>query len=154
MITNKWERKKEIRDYEDLTEVERSINEIFKELFQSMMYTNKVIETSTIKLSFRQEVTKKLFNPKKATIRLECMMRSATSKSYDPKAIYKNGRNTTVRWEDGTVTTVKLADGEEDCDYTAYTAALAIKALGTNSRVKKILKEKTINQNIKRKKPD
>ena len=65
---------------------------------------------------------------------------------YTPKRILKsNNRNkncTIVFWEDGTKTIVKQAKGEPDNDYSAFTAALAIKIFGTNSNLRRTIKRK------------
>ena len=60
----------------------------------------------------------------------------------DPIKIIVNGPATIVFWEDGTKTVVKCAKGETWDIYNAFTAALAIKVFGNNSKIKKILKIK------------
>lgn len=52
-----------------------------------------------------------------------------------PEKIFRCGNATTVIWKDGTKTTVKLMPGAEDSDYGAFTAALAKKIYGGNSKV-------------------
>ena len=52
-----------------------------------------------------------------------------------PEKIFRCGNATTVIWKDGTKTTVKLMPGAEDSDYGAFTAALAKKMYGNNSKV-------------------
>lgn len=64
-----------------------------------------------------------------------------------PNKIIKNGRATIVLWPDGTKTVVKLAEGDEPSDYAAFTAALAKKVYGSNSRIKAILRDKLEDQN-------
>lgn len=64
-----------------------------------------------------------------------------------PDKIIKNGRATIVLWPDGTKTVVKLAEGDEPSDYAAFTAALAKKVYGSNSRIKAILRDKLEDQN-------
>lgn len=59
-----------------------------------------------------------------------------------PIKIIVNGPATIVFWEDGTKTVVKCAKGESWEIYNAFTAALAIKVFGSNSKIKKILKTK------------
>lgn len=54
-----------------------------------------------------------------------------------PEKIFRCGDATTVIWKDGTKTTVKLMPGAEDSDYGAFTAALAKKIYGGNSKVMK-----------------
>ena len=71
---------------------------------------------------------------------------SAPSIAYTPKRILRSGPATIVFWQDGTKTIVKLSDGEEDNAYAAFTAALAIKIFGSNSKLKKIVKTLTEEQ--------
>lgn len=59
---------------------------------------------------------------------------------------------TIVFWKDGTKTVVKLPEGDTPDDYSAFTAALAIKIFGANSRVKKIIKTRTEIQKPRAKK--
>lgn len=65
---------------------------------------------------------------------------------YTPKKIIRNGPATIVMWPDGTKTVVKRAEGEEDNTYSAFCAALAIKIFGSNSRLKKKVKNLTEEQ--------
>lgn len=68
-----------------------------------------------------------------------------------PKRIIRSGPCTIVFWEDGTKTIVRKAPDEEDNAYAALTAALAIKAFGSNQAVKRIV-EMTETQEKKEKK--
>lgn len=61
----------------------------------------------------------------------------------------RNGKATIVFWDDGTKTIVKCEDGDRQDPYTAFTAALAKKIYGSNSRVKKIV-NKTEEQKRKK----
>ena len=63
---------------------------------------------------------------------IDCEFRQLT-----PEKIFRCGNATTVIWKDGTKTTVKLMPGAEDSDYGAFTAALAKKIYGNNSKVMK-----------------
>lgn len=65
--------------------------------------------------------------------------------------ILLSGDRTIVFWADGTKTVVKKADDAEDSLYTAFTAALAIKLFGSNSRVKRIIDRKTMVKKTKQK---
>lgn len=57
-----------------------------------------------------------------------------------PKHIYYYDNNyTTVLWNDGTKTTVKLSDDDIYDEYSAFCAALAKRIYGSNSRIKKII---------------
>lgn len=58
---------------------------------------------------------------------------------FTPERIMKSGKKTTVLWADGSTTTVKLQDGDEPDDYDAFTAALAKKIFGSNSKLKKVI---------------
>lgn len=72
---------------------------------------------------------------------------SAPSIAYTPKRILRSGPATIVFWEDGTKTIVKFCAGEtEDSAYAAFTAALAIKIFGSNSKLKKMVKTLTEEQ--------
>ena len=59
------------------------------------------------------------------------------STAITPEKIFRCGNATTVIWKDGTKTMVKLMPGAEDSDYGAFTAALAKKIYGGNSKVMK-----------------
>lgn len=67
-----------------------------------------------------------------------------------PERIVKSGRATIVFWEDGTKTVVKRSPDEPDNDYNAFLAALGIKIFGSNSRLKKIIKEQMVVQKPKK----
>lgn len=67
------------------------------------------------------------------------------------KRIIKNGRGTVVFWGDGTKTVVKRAEDEPDNDYAAFTAALAIKVYGSNSRLKRIISKVEVQKKKKKK---
>lgn len=69
---------------------------------------------------------------------------------YVPSKILKSGTATIVFWKDGTKTVVKLPEGDTPDDYSAFTAALAIKIFGTNTKVKKVMKVKTEIQKPKK----
>lgn len=64
-------------------------------------------------------------------------------KKYTPKKVLKSGNATIVFWADGTKTVVKCAANEVPDDYDAFTAALAIKIFGSNSKLKKVIRSKT-----------
>ena len=68
--------------------------------------------------------------------------------------IIRSGNRTIVFWNDGTKTIVKRSEDEEDNIYVAFTAALAIKQFGSNSHLKKIIQERTVEQKKKEKKKD
>ncbi len=73
------------------------------------------------------------------------------SKELRPRRIYKGGRKMVVLWRDGTKTVVERAEGEPDSAYAAFTAALAIKIYGSNSRVRKIVETTEEPQKKKKK---
>ena len=167
MKSKRWTGEKTVNKWDELWTVEAAINELWRDMFDAMKRENMVVEADTIRLSLTKKenrdgievcVNGKKYDPLnqlfKTVIKITCTMRDATSRSYDPEVIYKNGRSTAVKWEDGTVTTVKLAEGEPECDYNAFTAALAIKAIGNNSRIRKILQKKTVVQKKKEKKEE
>ena len=66
-----------------------------------------------------------------------------------PKRIIHSGPATIVFWEDGTKTVVKLSENDIYDEYDAFTAALAIKIFGSNSAVKKLIKNVTEYTNEK-----
>ena len=68
------------------------------------------------------------------------------------KKIIHSGPCTIVFWEDNTKTVVRLEEGKEYDEYAAFTAALAKKCYGSNSKVHKILETKTVEQKQKSKK--
>lgn len=63
------------------------------------------------------------------------------SREHRPKQIIVSGPATIVLWEDDTKTIVKCAEGETPDLYIAFTAALAKKIYGANSRLKKTIKK-------------
>ena len=69
---------------------------------------------------------------------------------YTPKSILKADRVTVVFWDDGTKTVVRCPENETPDDYEAFTAALAIKIFGSNSKLKKVIKTKTVIQKPKK----
>lgn len=87
------------------------------------------------------------FNPKceLPTVRIE-LDASVHHPDFTPKRILRCGIATIVFWADGTKTVVKRAPDEPDNAYAAFTAALAIKIFGSNSKVKKIIRQKTEEQ--------
>ena len=156
MRSEKYVKERKVRDWLNKDEVERAINDLIMQMFRDMMNMNLVAEGETLRFDIQETADENTKDPlnqmsRKTIIKMKCLMREATSRGYIPEAIYKNGKNTTVKWEDGTITTVKLAEGEEDSDYAAFTAALAIKALGTNQQIKKILDKKLVVQKKKEK---
>ena len=70
--------------------------------------------------------------------------------TYSVKRIIKNGRGTVVFWGDGTKTVVKRAEDEPDNDYAAFTAALAIKVYGSNSKLKRIISKVEVQEKKKK----
>lgn len=85
--------------------------------------------------------------PKSRLCSLEEVTRAWTRALYisafTPMRILRHGPATIVFWCDGTKTVVKRAPDEPDNEYTAFTAALAIRIFGSNSKLKKIVKTKT-----------
>ena len=58
-----------------------------------------------------------------------------------PVRIIKSGPATIVFWADGEKTVVKLGEGDQADDYAAFCAALGKRLYGSNSALKKMLKE-------------
>lgn len=69
-----------------------------------------------------------------------------------PTKIIRSGPVTVIFWEDKTKTLVRRAEGAEDDPYLAFCAGLAKKIYGNNSKVKKLIEEKTIETKEKEKK--
>ena len=67
--------------------------------------------------------------------------RSFVLDKFTPTRILRSGPATIVFWPDGTKTVVKRAPDEEDNAYAAFTAALGIKIFGSNSKLKKTVKD-------------
>ena len=82
----------------------------------------------------------------------EWMINRALMNTLEPNRILKNGPVTVVFWKDGTKTVVKPGPNVTPNDYDAFTAALAIKVFDSNSHLKKMIKEKTVEQKPKVKK--
>lgn len=63
--------------------------------------------------------------------------------SISPRKIIKDPSrdSMTVKWGDGHYTTVIRSKDDPDDDYTAFCAALAVKVFGSNSAVKKVIKD-------------
>lgn len=65
-------------------------------------------------------------------------------KNVDVKKIIFNGRKTIVLWTDGTKTIVSMSKDETNFDpEAAYCAAYTKKMFGTNSKIKRVIKEKS-----------
>ena len=83
-----------------------------------------------------------------AAMNLAMLERAAriVTEMFIPVRILKSGVATIVFWKDGTKTVVKCAPETTSNDYDAFTSALAIKLFSTNSRLKKLIREKTVVQ--------
>ena len=66
-----------------------------------------------------------------------------------PVRIIKSGKVTVVFWDDGSKTIVRCAEDEIPDDYDAFTAALAKRVYGSNTRLKKMIKAVTVEQKKK-----
>lgn len=73
-----------------------------------------------------------------------------TKKAPKPKRLVRNGRAMVVFWDDGSKTIVKRAEDEEDNNYEAFTAALAIKIFGSNSAVHRIVNKTEVQEKRKK----
>lgn len=85
-------------------------------------------------------------NPDSETMRefVKSIELTIVRQKFTPVKIIKNGPATVVFWKDGTKTVVKCAPETTPSDYDAFTAALAIKIFGNNSRLKKMIKVLTV----------
>lgn len=68
--------------------------------------------------------------------------------------IYRNGIHTTVKWGDGTITRVKLTEGEEGNDIDAFLNALGKKLYGSRTALKRFVEQNTVIQKKKEKKTE
>ena len=75
-----------------------------------------------------------------------------TNSAPTPTKIIRSGPVTVIFWEDGTKTLVRRAKGAPDDPYLAFCAGLAKKIYGNNSKVKKLIEEKTVETKEKEKK--
>lgn len=57
------------------------------------------------------------------------------AKMFSPRSIQRNGKVTTVIWNDGKATVVRRADDDPDSEYVAFCAALAKRVFGSNSAI-------------------
>ena len=67
-------------------------------------------------------------------------LKTITGDTYTPRKIIFNDPVSVVFWQDGTKTIVRRTKGEKFNKYTAFTAALAKKIFGNNTRVNAIVK--------------
>lgn len=85
------------------------------------------------------------FDPKNGKKEKKQMKNSFDLFNFTPKRINfrmkKGNYYTDVLWEDGTVTVVKLRDGEDFDEYSAFCAALAKKVFGSTNAVNTIVKK-------------
>lgn len=72
---------------------------------------------------------------------------------YTPKSIEYSADHKTVVviWSDGDKTIVRRSDNDPDDIYMAFTAALAKKIFGSNSAVKRVIRDKTNEHQPKKK---
>lgn len=73
---------------------------------------------------------------------------------FSVKKILKNGDYMTVLWDDGAKTIVKRAPDEPESDYAAFTAAIGIRAFGSNSALKRIVESAEVQGKKKKKKKE
>lgn len=118
--------------------------------FQPMTINESVSNTtdsllSALKDSISLAKAHPAYNPDKATIVLVPEKTANPSKPPMPECIMerekKGGHYTTVKWTDGTYTTVKASEGDncERSAYMAFCAALAKKLYGSNSSVHRVV---------------
>ena len=124
----------------------------------SAMSRTYLVETQFTRYWYSEEWLAQVKEEKKSSSKLDLLASLVVTdvaknpKPY-PKHIYKGEGKTVVMWEDGTKTIVKRAEGEPDNDYAAFTAALAIKIFGDNSKVNRIVRmTETVEKRKKKKK--
>ena len=69
----------------------------------------------------------------------------ADSSLWKNAKIYRNGVHTTVKWGDGTITRVKLTEGEEGNDVDAFLNALGKKLFGSRTALKRFVEQNTVD---------
>lgn len=74
---------------------------------------------------------------------LEKNLNVARTSTLAPERIIHSGPATIVFWNDKTKTVVKCSENDIYDEYEAFCAALAIKMFGSNSHLKKMLRDKT-----------
>jgi len=84
-------------------------------------------------------------------IAIDAMIKSK-AEIYKNSTIYRNGIYTTVKWSDGTVTTVKCKEGDECDDTEAFINALANKVFGGRSALKRHVRGHTVDVAEKKRK--
>ncbi len=112
---------------------------IFKVVNGEITLTSTPFENSSVELDFTYDSFTSMMHKER---------------EYKPQKIIKNPVKcaTTVKWEDGTYTTVKCSPDDPEDDYAAFTAALAIKVYGSNSAIKRMMNKKTETLKKKEKK--
>jgi hypothetical protein len=134
MKTMKYKKRKELRSGEVFS-IEHAINSLIKGLFRDMKELQMICAGDTLKFDIRYDYAE-----------ISCTLLDVGVNNYEPAAIYRNGETTAVKWADGTITKVKRQEEDADSIYSAFTAALAKKALGSNTKISKILDKKTVIQ--------
>ncbi len=79
------------------------------------------------------------------------LVMEATERVLVPERILKSGPATIVFWRNGQKTIVKCSKGTEPDDYSAFCAAFTKHIFGTNSKIRRILKDITVVQEPKKK---
>lgn len=74
---------------------------------------------------------------------LEKDLNVAKTSTLEPERIIHSGPATIVFWNDKTKTVVKCSENDIYDEYEAFCAALAIKMFGSNSHLKKMIRDKT-----------
>ena len=114
------------------------------------MENNNAISYQVNPLSFEYVP---LFDTKEIVKSLQEQVKNVVvEKEFTPKHIIHNRKTdeTIVIWKDGTRTTVKPMMGVPHSPYSAFTAALAKKVYGSNTKVNKIVE--MTNEPVKREK--
>lgn len=139
-VINTLERMKQMGfdDYVS-TEVFQGFEGITSPFISCEGITEKEIAPAPVERGYIRHVVGN-YVPSPGLIPLTEIEKAFASTIYTPKRIIRNGPATIVFWANDTKTIVKCAPDEEDNAYAAFTAALAIKIFGSNSKLKKIVK--------------
>lgn len=92
--------------------------------------------------------------PKDNATKVQQLKKEFTIAKYTPKSIEYSADHKTVVviWPDGDKTIVRRSNNDPDDIYMAFTAALAKKIFGSNSAVKRVIRDKTNEHQPKKKK--
>lgn len=158
-----WNTSPDERIHNNYEKMNKTYGEVNKNLTKTILDKYDLSYIDTDIAATREAFKKYILEGKKMPIRTGTLSEEGYRKlfgepvSFGPrivpqvKKIIHSGPCTIVFWEDNTKTVVRLEEGKEYDEYAAFTAALAKKCYGSNSKVHKILEKKTVEQKVKKK---